>query len=155
MENKLELRAYSIVLYQLSPIQAAIQGLHATIEYGVKFGMDNSSLYFDWAKNWKTVIVLNGGSSVTLTEAINFLKDNNIDHCEFNEPDLYNQVTSVSFILDERIFDRKKYLDFEEDFDCNEELPSEREVRYEEWLELVGGEKNALLRNWVKNFRLA
>ncbi len=68
MEQDLELRMYSLVLYQLTGIQAGIQSGHANVEYGVQSKFDER--WLDWAMNWKTVILLNGGSSTTLTAAI-------------------------------------------------------------------------------------
>lgn len=151
MKKNLELRAYSIVLYQLSDKQKCIQGLHATIEYGVVHGMDKNSIYYDWAKNWKTVIVLDGGTSDTLANSIEYLKLLGVPHVTFKEPDLYNQITSVSFIIDERIFDKKNYPDFIGGYLSVDE----EEFLLGKWVDSVGGITNMQLREFLQKFRLA
>ena len=193
MEN-LELRMYGLVPYNISPIQQAIQFGHAVVEYGQKMkylGEHNQSLniqYNDWADNWKTFIILNGGTTnhkTSLEDGLPFgtlnnhlltLMDNGIDFAQFNEPDLGDQLTSVVFIVDERVFNRKKYPDFEdwviENYGelirsdhyttsymlaqriKNSESKSDRKV-YQSWIKFIGGEKNVFLRNFLKNFKLA
>ena len=194
MENKLELRMYGLVPYNISPIQQGIQFGHAVVEYGQKMkylGEHNQSLniqYNDWADNWKTFIILNGGTTnhkTSLEDGLPFgtlnnhlltLMDNGIDFAQFNEPDLGDQLTSVVFIVDERVFNRKKYPDFEdwviENYGelirsdhyttsymlaqriKNSESKSDQKV-YQSWIKFIGGEKNVFLRDFLKNFKLA
>ena len=193
MEN-LELRMYGLVPYNISPIQQAIQFGHAVVEYGQKMkylGEHNQSLniqYNDWADNWKTFIILNGGTTnhkTSLEDGLPFgtlnnhlltLMDNGIDFAQFNEPDLGDQLTSVVFIVDERVFNRKKHPDFEdwviENYGelirsdhyttsymlaqriKNSESKSDQKV-YQSWIKFIGGEKNVFLRDFLKNFKLA
>ena len=40
--------------------------------------------------------------------------DNNVEFAQFNEPDLGDQLTAVVFIVDERVFNRKEYPNFED-----------------------------------------
>ena len=56
---------YGIVPYNISPIQQAIQFGHAVVEYGqmAKTNSNVTELYDDWADNWKTFIILNGGTT--------------------------------------------------------------------------------------------
>lgn len=156
----MELRMYSLVLYQLRDIQAGIQSGHANVEYGVKHGF--TGRWLDWATNWKTVIVLNGGSSITFTAAVDALKENGIEHCEFIEPDLYAKALSVSFLVDERVFNKVLYPDFDRKYllslydtvslgDEKVDYPED----YEKWVKSIGGEKNVFLRTWLRQFRLA
>lgn len=165
MENNLELRMYSLVLYQLNGRQIGIQSGHSNVEYGVKYNFNEP--FLDWARNWKTVIVLNGGSSITLTQHIEWLSEKGIENAPFIEPDLYNQVTSVSFLADERIFDYKKYPDFHQyilNLGCpkkmieeykSDELPTVFKSFYSDWVEMIGGEKNTEFLNWLRPFKLA
>ena len=193
MKN-LELRMYGLVPYNISPIQQAIQFGHAVVEYGQKMkylGEHNQSLniqYNDWADNWKTFIILNGGTTnhkTSLEDGLPFgtlnnhlltLMDNGIDFAQFNEPDLGDQLTAVVFIVDERVFNRKKYPDFEdwviENYGelirsdhyttsymlaqriKNSESKSDQKV-YQSWIKFIGGEKNVFLRDFLKNFKLA
>jgi hypothetical protein len=192
--KKLELRMYGLVPYNISPIQQAIQFGHAVVEYGQKMkylGEHNQSLniqYNDWADNWKTFIILNGGTTnhkTSLEDGLPFgslnnnllaLMNNGIDFAQFNEPDLGDQLTAVVFIVDERVFNRKKYPDFEdwviENYGelirsdhyttsymlaqriKNSESKSDQKV-YQSWIKFIGGEKNVFLRDFLKNFKLA
>jgi hypothetical protein len=192
MKNKLELRMYGLVPYNISPIQQAIQFGHAVVEYGQKMkklpfnDIEVTKKYDDWADNWKTFIILNGGTTnhkTSLEDGLPFgslnnhlltLMDNNIEFASFNEPDLGDQLTAVVFIVDEKVFNRKKYPDFEDwvienygdlivgtgsAYQIANEIKNSKSKHdkkvYQEWINLVGGEKNAFLRDFLKNFRLA
>jgi len=121
----MELRMYGLVNYQLTGIQQGIQFGHAVVEYGQEvksFDLINNielNKYNDWADSWKTFIVLGGGTTNinpdrlgTLNQHLQTLKDNNILCSPFYEPDLGDQLTSIVFIVDERVFNREKYPDF-------------------------------------------
>jgi hypothetical protein len=196
MEEKLELRMYGLVPYNISPIQQAIQFGHAVVEYGQrvkmtislsKLSLNSSQIYDDWADNWKTFIILNGGTTNykynedgsqfgTLNNHLQLLKEHNVDLAIFNEPDLGDQLTAIVFIADERVFNRKKYPDFEDwvidnygdlirsdyyttSFMLAQQIKAsdkkEDKKVYEEWKKIVGGEKNVFLRDFLKNFKLA
>lgn len=171
--EKLELRMYGLVPYNISPIQQAIQFGHAVVEYGQKY--KNDVLYNEWADEWKTFIILNGGTTNlktdenglpfgTLNNHVLKLKELSVQFCTFNEPDLGDQLTAIVFILDERVFNKKKYPDFhfedfgdiiiddEESYICKENL---KNTLYNEWVESIGGEKIVLLREFLNNFKLA
>lgn len=153
-KEKLELRMYSLVLYNISPIQQGIQAYHATIEATVK----NSKLsidekqFKDWAKNWKTVIILNGSSSITLKQHFQTLLENKIKCNEFYEPDLGNIMTAISFIVDERVFNKTKYPDFEVYLSWSEK---EKSYQYNKWVKSIGGKQNEFLRTFLSKFKLA
>jgi hypothetical protein len=195
MEDKLELRMYGIVPYNISPIQQAIQFGHAVVEYGqiVKSEKTYDELYNDWADNWKTFIILNGGTSNhsvnryhdgefsgTMEKHLETLNEIGIKNATFYEPDLNDMLSAVVFIVDERVFNRKKYPDLgdwllnnKNDFlvdrlsspykfdrmrqngyfqtDANKE---EREI-YLEWEKSIGGEKNVKLRDFLSGLKLA
>jgi hypothetical protein len=190
--KKLELRMYGLVPYNISPIQQAIQFGHAVVEYGQKMkklpfnDIEVTKKYDDWADNWKTFIILNGGTTnhkTSLEDGLPFgslnnhlltLMDNNVEFASFNEPDLGDQLTAVVFIVDERVFNRKKYPDFEDwvienygdlivgngsSYKIANEIRNSKSKHdkkvYQEWIKIVGGEKNAFLKDFLKNFRLA
>jgi hypothetical protein len=188
MKEDIELRMYGLVPYNLSPIQQGIQFGHAVVEYGqaVKnpitippMASNALEVYNDWANNWKTFIILNGGTTNTSQEKpgtlnthLKTLQDLGVDLAAFYEPDLGDQLTAVVFIVDERVFNRKKYPDFRDwvmenygDWLRNDSpnllekvkdstSPRDRKI-YQEWFQLMGGEKNILLREFLKDFRLA
>lgn len=189
MNKKLELRMYGLVPYNISPIQQAIQFGHAVVEYGQKMkylgeqkpnDFKMNTQYNDWADNWKTFIILNGGTTnhkTSLEDGLPFgslnnhlltLSENNITFAHFNESDLGDQLTAVVFIVDERVFNKKNYPDFSDwlmsslgvsDRNISENIKKstskEDQKIYQEWVDFVGGEKNAFLRDFLKNFRLA
>ena len=123
---------YGLTPYNISPIQQGIQFGHAVVEYGQKMkylGEHNQSLntqYNDWADNWKTFIILNGGTSNhsvnrysdsedffgSMENNLKLLEDNNIQIATFYEPDLNDMLSGIVFIVEERVFNKKDYPDF-------------------------------------------
>ena len=160
---ELEKRMYFFVPYQLTGIQQGIQCGHAALEYARKYWND---IYFiDFRENWKTWVILNGGTTNnnpdklgTLNQIHNQLREHEINCEVFYEPDLGDQMTAVCFICDERIFNKEKYPDFD-----SEEIPNIifstdvdfKSYYYDEWLTLIGGEKNLFLRELLRGKKLA
>jgi hypothetical protein len=160
MEN-LELRMYGLVPYNINPIQQGIQFGHAVVEYGRNCdGIKNmQALYNEWADNWKTFIILNGGTTNTktsiedgmpfgsLNKHLLTLHDIGIPVATFYEPDLGDQLTAIVFIVDERVFNKAKYPDFvyldPGEPDWLDELPEEE------------AERIIRLREFLSTFRLA
>lgn len=132
MKNNKELRMYGIVPYNISPIQQGIQFGHAVVEYGQMIKKSNkithSNRYNDWADNWKTFIILNGGTSNhsvnryqvdgefigTMESNLLKLKEMGVVVAEFYEPDLNDMLSAVVFVVSEEVFNRKDYPDFED-----------------------------------------
>lgn len=132
----MEKRMYGLVPYNISPIQQGIQFGHAVVEYGQLYG--RTTQYKDWVKNWKTFIILNGGTTNldyqnnrgTLNKHLDTLLENDIDIATFSEPDLGDQLTAVVFIVDERVWNLEAYHS-------------------------VTDEKILFLREFLKQFKLA
>ena len=178
-KNKLELRMFGFVPYQLKGIQGGIQFGHAVVEYGRMVrdlpGLEDQ--YNDWADNWKTFIVYNGGTTNdredyygTMQLYRDQLKENGVTYAEFREPDLGDQLSGVVFIADERVFNFKDYPDLELDFGFQvsdlydydssvKELDSIENKKgindYLSWVNKIGGKKNLFLRKFKKQFKLA
>ena len=175
--NNLELRMYGMVPYNISSIQQGIQFGHAVVEYAQKMkylGEHNQSLntqYNDWADNWKTFIILNGGTTNnkivdgkylgSLNNHKSTLDKIGIYNTTFNEPDLGDQLTAIVFIVDERVFNKEKYPYFnfkiKQQVDLNNPTFSDDTEKQEWtlWVQSIGGWKNLELRNFIQNFRLA
>jgi len=107
------MRLYTFTHYMLSPIAKGIQSGHATTELFVKYKSHNYlDIVYNWAKNFKTHISLNGGTSPDLSYIIQTLDD----ICEypwayFNEDEsLGNLTTSVSLVVPEEIYITAEYL---------------------------------------------
>lgn len=183
--NKPELRMYGLVPYNISPIQQGIQYTHSVVRYGRKY---NNELFADWADNWETSIILNGGTTNTnpdklgtLNQHLQSLVDNGIDCCPFYEPDLGDQLTCVTFIVNEYVFAKdpitKKYVyDNFEDWIWKNQTPffyldrysvkgarakfrdssdDNLKAHYNKWVEYMGGQKNVFLREFTEPLRLA
>jgi hypothetical protein len=178
----LELRMYFFVPYNISPIQQGIQAGHVALRYVKKYHQDNPQVW-DFVDNHETFIILNGGTTNDQIDAEglsiggmnqigNLLHEHQIDFAYFNEPDLNYALTALCFICDERVFNRKKYLDFidylsdvklmRDDlmaFNFMKKLTVTIEEHfsseYKEWVRLIGGVKNVFLRELIKDKKLA
>ena len=119
MAERLKQRMYGLVPYNISPIQQGIQFGHAVVEYGLSYGHKSDDPYLQWARNDKTFIILNGGTTNnnkecfgTLNNAQIRLYSMGVQNESFCEPDLGDQLTAVVFLVDERVWDREKYPEF-------------------------------------------
>ena len=162
MIERLKYRMYGLVPYNISPIQQGIQFGHGVVEYLIN-NMNKPETQY-WANDDKTFIILNGGTTNnfegelgTLNKHLLTLKEKGILVSTFSEPDLGNQLTSINFLVDERVWDTEKFPDF---FKTkywggytNEDFKSSKE--YLEWVQLLGGETNVWLREFLRQFRLA
>ena len=164
--EELELRMYFFVPYNISEIQKGIQSGHSMGEYALKYGRYNPNhIVWDFLEKWKTWIILNGGTTSfkiievgnesgfygSLNQIQDSLEKHGIEYSTFVEPDINDALTAVCVILDERVFNFKKYPD-EVDFN---DLLSDATYDYDEWVETMGGEKNVFLRELIKGKRLA
>ncbi len=147
---------YGLVNYQLSPIQKGIQFGHAVVEYGqsVKKSGDTKLInrWNDWADNWKTFIILDGGTtnldgSGTINKYLEDFRNNEVFCQEFSEPDLGDQITAFVFIVDERVFNRKKYPDYS--------YSLLNPFGWTQWKSRNGGEENVFLREFLQKLKLA
>lgn len=160
---------YGLVPYNISPIQQSIQYGHAVVEYGLEYFHDE--LYQDWARNWKTFIILNGGTTNdrmveeqyvgTLNMHLRTLTQMGVKVATFREPDLGDALTAVVFIVDERVFNMKMYPDYERivrDYTAaggGDHIPSIDEWRSGFSDDPAEVDRILELRNFLKNFRLA
>jgi hypothetical protein len=170
-----ELRMYCLVMYNLSPIQQGIQASHAITELsmvGVPITdkpWPNFS-YVEWAEHWKTMIVLNGGTSLEEDQLHKVkdphvaevgsmqmhrekLKELGIPFGEFYEPDLNFSLSALAFVLPKSIFAPNKFLleligdNPKEYFEARRNLYSDHATK-----QLI---KLFETYNWIKNFKLA
>jgi len=151
--ERLEKRMYIFVPYQLSGRQIGIQAGHAALRYSLEYHLDFE--FLDFAENWETWMVMNGGTTNsnierlgTLNILFNELILNEIKCVGFHEPDLQDALTAVCFIADERVFNKDKYPDYidSEFFDLGDT---------DGWEESIGNSKNILLRQILKGKRKA
>lgn len=110
MNKENEKRMYVLVPYNLSEIQKGIQAAHAIAEYSELMYGENDyratedlPKYIDWAENWKTIIVLNGGTTgnnSTMEKYTIDLEKLDVYFSIFREPDLNDAMTAVAFVVD-------------------------------------------------------
>jgi hypothetical protein len=177
--ERLELRMYGLVPYNISPIQQAIQYGHALQEYnneiiemieesyreGFNAEAKREIYKFEqWRLEDKTFIILNGGTTNKDIEKLGTLNDHRLtlrEHgikiADFYEPDLGDQLTAVVFLVDERVFNKKKYPDYNGLFH-GDGTPNAHD--YTEWKKQFGTyepdiEKIIFLREFLSNFKLA
>jgi hypothetical protein len=159
-------RMYGLVPYNISPIQQGIQFGHAVVEYGLEFG--TTPEYQKWAKEDKTFIILNGGTTNTrydendnhigsLNNHRQLLSDEEVQFRSFFEPDLGDQLTAVVFLVDDRVFDKKIWPDYNGTFYVD---GTPEATEYWNWImKFSDSEQEArrivFLREFLKNFRLA
>jgi hypothetical protein len=180
MKENLELRMYGLVPYNISPIQQGIQFGHAVVEYGQVYG--NTPEYKQWSATDKTFIILNGGTTNLNLENLGSLNkhlldittNSDISVSPFHEPDLGDQLTAFVFLVDERVFNRDEFPDFNiwlEDIIEPEIIKTKKrrvkskgiefkieevfKFEYKEWLQLIGGQRNAFLKEFLKPLRKA
>lgn len=159
---------YGLVPYNLSPIQQGIQFGHAVVEYSLNFGEDLD--YKQWARKDKTFIILNGGTTNLNEERLGSLNQSAIDltytgsgtvkHATFHEPDLGDQLTAVVFLVDDRVWNKKLWPDYEGNWTTDFKGTRPDEAAYEEWVTKFSSNKQEAwrivwLREYLKNFRLA
>ena len=171
-------RMYGLVPYNLSDIQKAIQYGHAVVEYGLgSIGTKGRKTYLDWARNSKTFIILDGGTTNnnegrlgTLNIHLNTLKEDfrNWPVGTFNEIHLGDQLTAIVFIVPKNVYNKKDFPEFEEYLgnytgsmtgstlrDYAASLKEEGDDKYWAWVELIGGTEIVNMREFLKPFKLA
>jgi hypothetical protein len=107
------MRFYSFVNYYLSGLQRGVQSFHAGHDMSVEYeaGTVQDNYYREWAKNHKTVIVLNGGNAASLQNLFEFFHELKAMGLEFpfvkfheDEQSLNGALTSVGIVLTEDIY---------------------------------------------------
>jgi len=156
---KKEYRMYGLVPYNISPIQQGIQFGHAVVEYGLEYGQGHADdPYLQWARNDKTFIILNGGTTSTnpeslgtLNYAVSELYSLGVQFSTFHEPDLGDQLTAIVFLVDERVWDKVNYPEFDESFEPHE---SSKQYYYKE---LFGDDygKVVEMKEFLSRYKLA
>jgi hypothetical protein len=164
--SKRTYRMYGLVPYNLSPIQQGIQFGHAVVEYAqANFTQGD---YEKWAKHDKTFIILNGGTTNSrrfdgkYVGSLNQHKEDisraGVSYAYFHEPDLGDQLTAFVFLVDDRVFDREQWPDYNGVFYADGKTPEATE--FWNWkMKFSEDEEEAdrivWLRTWLRNFRLA
>ena len=158
MREKVKYRMYGLVPYNISPIQQGIQFGHAVVEYSIgRYGSHDD--YEQWAKEDKTFIILDGGTTNdneerlgSLNKSVRRLEDICIPYATFNEPDLGDQLTAVVFLVDDRVWDKEKYPEFNKFLEVDH-----TDLEKDYYKQLFGNDSTWILemREFLSNYRLA
>lgn len=107
------MRLYTFTNWYLSSVQQGIQPQHLTSEFFVKYPNESQTpdnVLWDWAKNHKTTICLNGGNNAGLLDIYAQLEQicpkANLPFCKFHEDQdsLGGILTCVGIVVPERIY---------------------------------------------------
>lgn len=154
-KEKYSYRMYCFVERHLSPLDKGIQSAHSIVEYA---NANSTEEYSIWANRDKTIIILNGGTTTDLKKLNRDLEANEIPHSVFLEEDLGNAMTCISVLVDERVFNATKYPSYIPLINETEPYSLFTEIDYkcrQEWINNIGGKKNAYLRALISNYHLA
>ena len=107
------MRLYTAGNYYLSSIQQGIQGAHVLGELFTKYGENTTGggyYLYDWARNHKTMICLNGGNASALREFYALLQSPGnklLPYAKFHEDEqsLDNAMTCVGVVVPARIYE--------------------------------------------------
>lgn len=124
------LRLYVWVNFYLSSIQQGIQTAHVVHSLFVKYPMETShfesgSILWEWAKNDKTIITLNGGAMPDIEEAFNLLLSLRVPYqdvvlpieCFYEDASLKGMMTSFGIVVPQCFYDAKLIKNEKEDCD--------------------------------------
>ena len=155
-----EQRMYSLVLRQLNAIQKGVQTTHGVVEYANKYSSDEE--YRQWAETDKTLIMLDGGTYQEMVRIYDTLKELGMKFADFQEPDLNYLTTSITFLADERVWNREQYPSWESLPQCpciidgNMQAPDPNDyMTYNEWVDMMGGAANVELRKLIFSKKLS
>ena len=163
-------RMFGLVPYNLSPIQQGIQYGHGVQEYNnayddsVREGYmseEEVSAFKEWKNDCKTFIILNGGTTNnnpaklgTINQHWQTLKDMEFHTVIFQEPDLGDQITAVVFLVDERVYNKKKFPVY---IDEHGRWPVDAYTETKYYFDMFGDDDYKILamREFLSQFRLA
>ena len=158
-------KMYFLTLRNIGEIDKGIQCGHAALRYAAKFGSNPEFKEFiETSEIW---CVLNGGTTKTMSNNMQWLLDNKIKHTFFIEEDLNDALTSICWLVPEKVFNRKDYPDFPnkninyENYENylnnsnNSAEIAEEMFKYENWVESLGGEQNVKMREFINKFKTA
>ena len=97
----------------ISAIQNGIQSTHSLGELVIKYQSDSleRTILWDWLTKFKTVVILNAGSSLEMKKARDLCKNTEgLVWASFREPWLDDALTSVVYIETDALARQKEYL---------------------------------------------
>lgn len=116
------MRYYGFGSYYLSSLQQGLQAAHVIADMGAyhrvhhgspfdEHGVQEAVMFYEWAEDHKTIILLNGGNSADLVELHTFLQNGRGQHSfpfsifHEDEISLNKAATSVGIVLPPKIYE--------------------------------------------------
>lgn len=154
-KETLEQRMYCLVLRHLSGINKGIQCTHACEQYAEFYRGEPD--YRKYITEDKTLIVLDGGCSPDMDRIEQDLKAGNIQFYAFKEPDLNNLTTAICFLVDERVWNREKYMSYDNFIETliSDDNYVMDENFLEDWISYIGGNENMIKLDCIEGKKLA
>lgn len=156
--ERLEQRMYFLNNFYFMGIQAGIQAGHAALLYARQYG--DSEAFKDFVDYDGTWIVLVGGfhnemegfdnPAWGMNYAYRQLKNNNIPFADFYEKMANSCMSSLAFLVNEKVWNKVKYPDPKR---WTEDEQGERQIYYKEVLGL--NDKEVFLRLFLEQYPLA
>lgn len=159
MEKELRQVMYGFVMYQLgATIHAGIQYGHAKDEFSIKYG--RTKTFKRWLHKDKVYMIKNGGTTNSvsggLQTRIKELEERKIKYATFREEDMDNILTSIAFLIDERVWDTDKYPSLEDLAAPGNKFGDFKDIYFFEKQAKVLEKKGIFeLRKWLAKFPLA
>ena len=147
----MQYRTYEIVLRHLSGVNKGVQIEHTCKRYVWKYKDEPYMKEIMENLDNETTIMVDGGTHQDMVEIHRILEENDINHTYFIEPDLNDCMTAITVVADERVWDRENYCLSLDDYIAKYEFHG----NIREWFEHVGGEKNAILIDILKDKKLS
>lgn len=110
----MEYRFYGFGNYYLSSLQQGLQSAHSIADMFVKYRkeQEQQEIIYDWAQNHKTMVLLNGGNSLSLSEIHKFFEElnhwgMNLPFASFNEDEqsLGGALTYVGIVVPSEVYE--------------------------------------------------
>lgn len=110
----MEYRFYGFGNYYLSSLQQGLQSAHCISDMFLKYQKKKAKkeIMYDWAKNHKTMVLLNGGNSLVLEQTFKFFKElksygMNLPYQLFHEDEqsLNGALTYVGIVVPSEIYE--------------------------------------------------
>jgi len=139
------MRAYFFSNMYLSSLQNGLQTAHVVAEMFVKYTGAVDIYLQNWARNHKTIIILNGGYSSNLLQLCDLFSDpqNPYPWANFNEEQsaLNGAATCVGIILPEKIYE----FDYKEHTNSYNTTMLDYDPLLEQWYSFTSWEQNLIV----------
>lgn len=138
VEPKKEYKFYVVILPYFSSSQKSKYAIDAVLGYCKKYY--KRSDFEMQIEHYQGAQIINGTNEKELLEIKNELSARKIPFIPVEDKDLNNTLAAIGIMIDERVYDKKKYPSYDV-WGFNSD-----EISYNDWFNIIGGENNIYLR---------